>query len=101
MNNTIYNDNLYIDRLINQCFSILPLFEENGMDNNLQKKIDNIFHRCKGFFHMNQYESETILNILSILYSLKSMEVHGDIRHNVLKVCNLLSEMKVVVNQWD
>ena len=42
---SIDDTNSYIDMLINQCFSILPLYEENGNCKMLTQKIDNLLHR--------------------------------------------------------
>ena len=93
---SIKNNNSYINMLINQTFSILPLYEENGQCQILSQKIDNLFHRLNGFFKMNEFDSNTTLDILSFINELKDSDNHEEVRCCVLKVCSLLSRLKVV-----
>lgn len=94
----ISNDNInsYIETLINQSFSILPLYEENGKCEILTQKIDNIFHRINGFFKINNFDSKITIDILSFASELKDVDSHSDVRCCVLKICSLLSQLKVV-----
>ena len=64
---SIDDTNSYIDMLINQCFSILPLYEENGNCKMLIQKIDNLLHRLNGFFKMNNFNSNITIDILKAL----------------------------------
>ena len=96
-NISIQDNNSYIDMLINQTFSILPLYEENGHCLILSQKIDNLLHRLSGFFKMNDFDSNTTIDILSFINELKDSDNHEEVRCCVLKVCSLLSRLKVVV----
>lgn len=91
------DNNSYIDMLINQCYSILPLYEENGRSQILVKKIDNVFNRLNGFFKMNSFNPNVTIDILSFATELKESDSHKDVRRCVLKICALLSRLKVVV----
>ena len=93
---SIDNTNSYIDMLINQCFSILPLYEENGNCKMLTQKIDNLLHRLNGFFKMNAFNSNITIDILSFVNELKESDKHEEVRCCVLKICSLLSRLKVV-----
>lgn len=88
--------NSYIEMLINQSFSILPVYEENGKCEILTQKIDNIFHRLSGFFKMNNFDSKTTIDILSFVIELRDVDNHSEVRCCVLKICSLLSQLKVV-----
>ena len=90
------NTNSYIDMLINQCFSILPLYEENGNCKMITQKIDNLLHRLNGFFKMNAFNSNITIDILSFVNELKESDNHEEVRCCVLKICSLLSRLKVV-----
>ena len=96
-NISIQDNNSYIDMLINQTFSILPLYEENGQCQILSQKIDNLFHRLSGFFKMKDFDSNTTIDILSFINELKDSDIHEEVRCCVLKVCSLLSRLKVVI----
>lgn len=96
-NISIQDNNSYIDMLINQTFSILPLYEENCQCTILSQKIDNLLHRLSGFFKMNDFDSNTTIDILSFINELKDSDSHEEVRCCVLKVCSLLSRLKVVI----
>ena len=98
-NISIQDNNSYIDMLINQTFSILPLYEENGQCQILSQKIDNLFHRLSGFFKMKDFDSNTTIDILSFINELKDSDIHEEVRCCVLKACSLLSRLKVVDEQ--
>lgn len=93
---SIEDTNSYIDMLINQCFSILPLYEENGNCKMLTQKIDNLLHRLNGFFKINTFDSNITIDILSFVNELKDTDSHEEVRCCVLKICSLLSRLKVV-----
>uniref|UniRef100_UPI004056F267 hypothetical protein n=1 Tax=Agathobacter sp. TaxID=2021311 RepID=UPI004056F267 len=95
-NISIKDNNSYINMLINQTFSILPLYEENGKCELLTQKINNVYHRLNGFFKMNSFGSDITIDILSFVNKLKDSDSHKEIRFCVLKVCSLLSCLKVV-----
>lgn len=88
--------NSYIEILINQCFSILPLYEEIGKDKILSQKIDNLLRRLSGFFKMNTFDPNITIDILSFVNKLKDSDNHEEVRCCVLKTCSLLSRLKVV-----
>lgn len=88
--------NAYIDVLTNQVFSILPFFEENGNCETLSNKIDNINLKFIGFFKMIDCDSNVYIEILSLMKTLQCSKSHIEIRRCVLKICSLLSSLKVV-----
>lgn len=91
------SNNDYIDMLIKQTFSILPLYEENGRCLTLSQKVENLSRRMSGFFKMNDFDSNTTIDILSFLNELKDLDNHREVRCCVLKTCSLLSKLKVVI----
>lgn len=88
----------YLDLLINQSFSILPLYEEHGVCEPLMNKVDNLLYRMQGFFALNNFDSGITTDILSYVNSLKSLNGHSKIRRCVLKICSLLSQLKAVIS---
>ena len=96
-NFSLSNTNSYIDKLIDQCFSILPLYEENGNCQILSQKLDNLIYKLNGFFNMNNFDSNITTDILSYANNLKSFNNHVEVRCCVLKICSLLSRLKVVI----
>lgn len=88
--------NSYIDLLIDQCFSILPLYEENGHSKLLVQKINNILHRLIGFFKIYNCDSNVTIDILSLVNTLKDINTHDEVRSCVLRVFSLLSCIKAV-----
>ena len=93
---SIQDNNSYIDKLIKQTFSVLPLYEENGRCLILEQKIENLFRKLSGFFKMNEFDSNATIDILSFINVLKDSDNHEEIRCCVLKTCSLLSQLKVV-----
>ena len=96
-NFSLSNTNSYIGKLIDQCFSILPLYEENGSCQILSQKLDNLIFKLNGFFNMNNFDSNITTDILSYANNLKSFTNHVEVRCCVLKICSLLSRLKVVI----
>ncbi len=91
--------NICIDSIINHVFSILPLYEEHGMTEELCYKINftatqihTLFKICK---NKNVHSSSYYLEVVSHLQMIKEAKNHADVRKSVLKICSLLSEMKV------
>ena len=98
-NINISNDdiNIYIDTLINQSFSILPLYEENGMCPILIQKINNIDYKLNNFFKINSFDSNIIIETLAFINGLRDANSHDEVRFFVLKICALLSSLKAVI----
>ena len=96
-NFSLSNTKSYIDKLIDQCFSMLPLYEENGSCQILFQKLDNLIFKLNGFFNMNNFDSNITTDILSYANNLKSFNNHVEVRCCVLKICSLLSRLKVVI----
>lgn len=88
--------NQYIDYLTDQVFSILPVFEETGYSESLQKKICNMSAKLDGFFRLYHFTSPYAMDILSLMAELEVVREHKRIRSCVLKTCSLLSQLKVV-----
>lgn len=94
---TNINDiNAYIDSLINQVFSILPVYEESGYTKSLEQKIFNMSVKLDGFFRLYDFQHTTVIDILSLMNELQATDEHKKIRSCVLKVCSLLTQLKVV-----
>ena len=87
-------DNSYIDRLINQTFSILPIYEEHGNCEYYENKVNNLFYKMNGFFKLKSFHSDTTTDILSLLNTLKFSNNHKEVRSCVLKICSLLTKLK-------
>ena len=88
--------NQYIDYLTDQVFSILPVFEETGYSESLQRKICNMGAKLDGFFRLYNFTSPCTMDILSLMAELEVTNEHKRIRSCVLKTCSLLSQLKVV-----
>lgn len=88
--------NDYIDSLINQTFSILPIYEEFGYTENLSNKIFNLSVKLDGFFQFCEFDKIVIIDILSLINELQNAKNHKQIRSCVLKICSLLGQLKVV-----
>lgn len=88
--------NEYIDYLIDQVFSILPVFEENGHTKDLERKVSNMGAKLDGFFRLYNFTSPYVMDILSLMAELEVSEDHKKIRSCVLKACSLLTQLKVV-----
>ena len=106
--NTIYETNIpdkltcdYLDFLINKVFALLPMFEESDSSEE-KKKSYNIYQRnliqtINGNTELIKYDSYIVVDILSHLQSLLYITDHDDYKRHVLKVCNLLSKLKMEV----
>lgn len=88
--------NEYIDYLIDQVFSILPVFEENGHTKDLERKVSNMGAKLDGFFRLYNFTSPYVMDILSLMAELEVSKDHKKIRSCVLKACSLLTQLKVV-----
>ena len=92
------NVNAFIDKLINQTFSLLPLYEEKGDDEILTKQFEekqaNIIARLNGFLQYMIVDSNIRLEILVHAENLNQSKDHSDYRKHILKICNLLSHLK-------
>lgn len=106
--NTIYQTKIpdkiicdYLDFLINKVFALLPMFEESYVSEE-KKKSHNIYQRnliqtINGNTELIKYDSYIVVDILSHLQSLLDIAEHDDYKRHVLKVCNLLSKLKMEV----
>ncbi len=88
--------NEYIDSLINQTFSILPIYEEFGYTENLSNKVFNLSVKLDGFFQFHEFDKIVVIDILSLVNELQNTKNHKRIRSCVLKICSLLGRLKVV-----
>lgn len=93
MNN--HDKNSYIESLINQIFCILPMFEEKGYTDDLHSKIKNMYYKIEGFLKLYDYDPIVTIDILSLLTELYHADSHQQLRFCVLRICNLLSCIKV------
>lgn len=88
----------YIDKLISQTFSLLPLYEESQSASTSQDifyaKQESVIAKLHGFFSYMIVDSSVPMDILSYSESLKGCEDHGQYRKYILKICNLLSSLK-------
>lgn len=96
---SIKENNAYIDVLINQTFSILPLYEEDKNSKFLSQKITNLTYRLNGFFKINDFDTNITIDILALVNELGTFENHAKVRNCVLRVCSLLSRLRVVVEE--
>lgn len=91
----------YLDFLINKVFALLPMFEESNASEE-KKKSHNIYQRnliqtINGNTELINYNSYIVVDILSHLQSLFDITDHDDYKRHILKVCNLLSKLKMEV----
>lgn len=84
----------YIDKLTNNTFSILPIFEEEGFSDNLVTRIKNLKIKMDGFLLWNECDENLRLEIMSLLTKINGDLTHREIRYCVLKICSLLSDLK-------
>lgn len=103
--NTIYQTNIpdklicdYLDFLTNKVFALLPMFEESDISEE-KKNSHTIYQRnliqtINGNTELIEYNSHIVVDILSHLQSLFEVSDHDDYKRHVLKVCNLLSQLK-------
>ncbi len=103
--NTIYQTILpnkltcnYLDFLINKVFALLPMFEESSISEEKKKSHTiyqkNLIQTINGNAELIKYDSYIVVDILSHLQSLFNISEHDDYKRHILKVCNLLSELK-------
>lgn len=92
---TNYRINSYISSLTNKIFSILPLYEEEGLTESLMNRLDNVIMKVDGFLSLIDCEDEIVFDIMSYLTKIKKAKNHAEVRTCVLKVCSTLSSMKV------
>ena len=96
INFSINDINSYIDILTNQSFSILPLYEENGINKVLIQKINSLNYKLNAFFKANRFDPNITIEILSFANELSNIDNHDEMRYFVLRICSLLSRLKVV-----
>lgn len=91
--------NLCIESIIDHVFALLPLYEKYGMTDELRYRINftstqihTLFNICK---NKNVHSTAYYLELISHLEMLKVADNHSDMRKSVLKICALLSELKV------
>lgn len=103
--NTIYQTTIpdkltcdYLDFLINKVFVLLPMFEESMISEEKNKSHaiyqKNLIQMINGNTELIKYDNHTVIDILSNLQSLFKASDHNDYKRHILKVCNLLSELK-------
>ena len=103
--NTIYQTTLpnklicdYLDFLINKVFALLPMFEESSISEEKKKSYTiyqkNLIQTINGNAELIKYNSYIVVDILSHLQSLFDISEHDNYKRHILKVCNLLSELK-------
>jgi hypothetical protein len=105
---TKYNTNIpnkltsdYLDGLINKVYALLPQYEEsiqvnksNNVFNTYQK---SLIQTINGNMNLINYDNSIILDILSHLECLNTASCHDDYKRHVLKICNLLTKLKLEV----
>ena len=99
-NITQENLNDYLSLLINQVYSLLPMYEDTFLKEELDEELfesrrDNIVDKVVGFFNLYQLDTLKVLDILSYLSVLKNINNHKEFRRIILKSVNLLSSLKV------
>lgn len=103
--NTIYQTTIpnkltcdYLDFLINKVFALLPMFEESAISEEKKNSHTiyqkNLIQTINGNTELIKYDNYIVVDILSHLQSLFEVSDHGDYKRHILKVCNLLSELK-------
>lgn len=103
--NTIYQTTIsnkltcdYLDFLINKVFALLPMFEESAISEEKKNSHTiyqkNLIQTINGNTELIKYDSYIVVDILSHLQSLFDISEHDDYKRHILKVCNLLSELK-------
>ena len=88
----------YLDFLINKIFALLPMFEEAAISEEKKESHTiyqkNLIQTINGNIKLIKYENYIVVDILSHLQSLFDISDHDDYKRHVLKVCNLLSQLK-------
>lgn len=87
--------NRYVMSLVNKVYSILPTYEEQGLDEQLTEKVRGLLRNIGGFLCVCEYDTIVCLDIISYLQELEFANTHKDVKACVLKVCNLLSGLRV------
>lgn len=87
--------NSYIDKLTNKIFSILPIYEEDGLSDSLMSRLDNIIMTFDGFSSLINCSDELTIDVMSLLLKIKKAKSHSEVRTCVLRVCSKLSSLKV------
>lgn len=104
--NTIYNTQLpdvsigkYIDKIISQTFALLPLYEEMVQNSSAKEafaeKQESLISKLHGFLSYLAIDHESVLEILTHAENLKTCDDHRLYRKHILRMCNLLSTLKV------
>jgi hypothetical protein len=102
---TIYNTSIpnritseYISCLIDRVYALLPKFEESRVDiekdNSFQSYQLSLIQTINGNVKLFKYNNNIVLDILSHLECIKSIKTHTEYKRHVLKICNLLSQLK-------
>lgn len=84
----------YIDTLTNKIYSILPLYEEKYDIKQLENKINNLIYNIEGLLPLLESKTYILLDIITILHTLKNFSNHKEIRSCVLQTCALLQNIK-------
>ena len=103
---TLYSTNLpdesinkYIDKIISQTFALLPLFEEKEGNIELTdvfiEKQNSLISKLHGFLSYMKLNHEQVLDIFTHAENLKTCNDHRLYRKHILRMCNLLSSLKV------
>ena len=103
-NNLEISDKLtsdYLERLRNRVFSLLYKYEsvitseEKEVFESEQRILIQTIHGHTAFV---QYEDMRVIDILSHLEALNYTETHEDYKKHIFKICNLLNQLKEVIN---
>jgi hypothetical protein len=105
---TKYNTNVsnkltseYLDCLINRIYALLPKYEELNFTNIDKKSFityqSSLIQTINGNTDLLQYNNCIVLDVLSHLECLKSLDNHDDYKRHILKICNLLTKLKMEV----
>ena len=90
----------YLERLRNRVFSLLYKFESivTDEDRDLFKSEQRILiQTIKGHTQFIQYEDMRVIDVMSHLEALIFVETHDDYKKHIFKICNLLNQLKEVV----
>ena len=91
----------YLERLRNRVFSLLYKYEsvetlEDRIAFNLEQKV--LLQTIYGHTSFVQYEDIRVIDILSHLEALNYTDTHEYYKKHIFKICNLLNQLKEVVN---
>lgn len=100
--NTIIPDdcvNEYIDKIISQTFALLPLFEEKLKNDSFietfKEKQESLISKLHGFLSYMVIDNMYVMDILTHAENLKACNDHSQYRKHILRMCSLLSSLKV------